>query len=361
MIRNILLFLAVVPLLGVGQEKDAGKQNSSFAIFPALSYAPETSLQFGAAAIWVLGKNNPQDSSEFIRQSTLSPFFLYTLKNQIITAVNLEYFTPNGDVLNGSIRFFNFPDAYYGIGNDNDPDTSENYTNVFFQAEGAYLKPLSERSFFGIGWDAQVNDLKEVKPEGMLASDGVTGLNGGTQLGIGPIYRYDSRNNTIYPSSGYLITLSSLFTYLGDFDYTSHLLDLRKYVSLWNDENILAFQLQGNFTSGSNAPFYKLPQLGGDERLRGIANASLYRDKQMVYTQLEYRRPLFWRLGMTVFAGIGDVAQKMDDFKLSEFKYVAGLGGRFAAIPEDKLNLRVDIGVARGGQLGIYLGISEAF
>ena len=81
----------------------------------------------------------------------------------------------------------------------------------------------------------------------------------------------------------------------------------------------------------------------------------------MIYTQVEYRRPLFWRFGMTAFAGFGDVANKFGDFQLSEFKYVAGLGGRFAAIPKDKLNLRVDLGVARGGQIGFYAGISEAF
>ena len=81
----------------------------------------------------------------------------------------------------------------------------------------------------------------------------------------------------------------------------------------------------------------------------------------MVYTQLEYRRPLFWRFGMVIFAGAGDVAGDFSDFAISEFKYVFGVGGRLAAIPEDKLNLRVDLGIARGGQIAIYAGISEAF
>ena len=64
---------------------------------------------------------------------------------------------------------------------------------------------------------------------------------------------------------------------------------------------------------------------------------------------------------MVVFAGVGDVADNFGDFELDEFKYVFGMGGRFLAIPEDKLNLRVDLGVARGGQLSFYVGISEAF
>ncbi len=344
-----------------GQESDTTKRKkNSFALFPALSFAPETSVQFGAAAIWVLG-NEKQTNSKFERESTISPFFLYTFKNQIISAVNLNYFTSKGHNLNGSVRYFNFPDFYFGIGNDNDPDISESYTNIFFQLEGQYLKLLNATSFLGIAFDAQTNSIRDVETDGMLESDNVPGLEGGTLLAIGPTWRFDTRNNTIYPSSGYLVTVRSLFNHIGDFSFTSHLADFRKYISIGNEDNILALQLRANITTGTDIPFYKLPQLGGDERLRGISNASLYRDRQMVYTQVEYRRPLFWRLGFTVFAGVGDVAFNPGDFELSEFKYVGGIGGRFAAIPEKKLNIRGDIGVARGGQIAIYIGLSEAF
>ncbi len=359
-LKRLLVGLLFSSNLALAQDSDSDENKSSLAIFPALSFAPETSLQFGAAAIWVL-PNKQSDQSEYIRESTVSPFFLYTLKNQIISAVNLNLFTPNENVINGSIRFFNFPDSYFGIGNNNDPDISEQYTNTFYQLEWRYLKPFSKTSFLGVGWDLQHNSIKEILEGGMLSNDSPTGIAGGTLFGLGPAFRFDSRNNTIYPIKGYFITIRSLFNYIGTFGFSSHLVDLRKYISLWNEENILAFQVRGNFTGGSDAPFYKLPQLGGDASLRGISNASLYRDRQMIYAQAEYRRPLFWRFGMTVFAGVGDVANDLGDYELSAFKYVGGLGGRFAAIPEDKLNIRIDLGVARGGQFAIYAGISEAF
>lgn len=344
----------------LAQEQDSTKQGFSIAVFPAISYAPETSLQFGAAAVEILNSGNEQGDAEFVRQSTISPFFLYTLKNQIITAVNVNLFTSKGNSINGSIRYFNFPDLYFGLGNANDPDISEQYTNIFFRSDGQYLKAFNKTSFFGLGWDLQHNKITKVVEGGMLRTDSPVGIDGGTLLGMGPAFRYDSRNNAIYPNTGYFISVSSLFNYIGNFDFHSHLIDARKYISLWNEDNILAFQISGSFTGG-NAPFYKLPQLGGDNRLRGIANASLYRDQQMVFTQVEYRRPLFWKLGMVLFAGVGDVANEFGDFNLNEFKYVGGIGGRYAAIPEDKLNLRFDVGVARGGQFGIYIGISEAF
>ena len=307
-----------------------------------------------------MNSNSQNQDPEFVRQSTVSPFFLYTLKNQIITAVDVNLFTENGSAINGSLRYFKFPDLYFGIGNANDPDSSERYTNIFIRTDGRYLKPLNATAFLGLNWDLQHNRITNITEAGMLRSDIPEGIDGGTLFGLGPAFRFDSRNNAIYPTSGYFVSVSSLFNYVGDFSFNSHLIDARKYVSLWNEDHILAFQVSGSFTGGE-APFYKLPQLGGDNRLRGIANASLYRDRQMVYTQVEYRRPLFWRFGMVMFAGVGDVANQVGDFQLSEFKYVAGMGGRFAAIPKDKLNLRMDLGVARGGQLSFYVGISEAF
>lgn len=358
-ITFMLFILMLNPSVGLAQDADSVKKKSSFALFPAFSYAPETSVQLGAAAVWVL--NNTDRSTGFVRESTISPFFLYTFKNQVISAVNLNYFSKDGSNLNGSFRVFNFPDFYFGLGNNNDPDVKESYTNFFVQLEGQYLKMLNTKTFIGLGIDIHSTSIKEVVPNGMLETDQVTGMDGGFLFGLGPVYRFDSRDNTIYPTKGYFVTLRSLFTHLGDFSYTSHTIDLRRYWQLGNEENILAMQVRSNLSTGNDIPFYKLPQLAGDERLRGIANASLYRDRQLLYSQVEYRRPLFWRFGMTVFAGIGDVAYNLGDFNLSEFKYVAGLGGRFAAIPEKKLNIRADLGVARGGQMAIYIGLSEAF
>ena len=64
---------------------------------------------------------------------------------------------------------------------------------------------------------------------------------------------------------------------------------------------------------------------------------------------------------MVAFAGVGDVAPRVRDLELSEFKYVAGFGGRFAAVRDEKLNIRVDVGFARGGQMAFYIGLREVF
>ncbi len=357
--RRLLSILLFIPIFCFAQESDTTNE-SSFAVFPAVSYAPETSLQLGAVGIWVL-KNQDVSQSTFLRQPTITPYFIYTFKKQSIAVVNVDYYFPSGQNLNTSIRYYNFPDSYFGIGNSNDPEISEQYTNRFFQLEGQFLHPISEKAFIGGSFDSHFTSLRNKVDAGLLESQAPVGLDGGNLLGFGPAFRYDTRDYTLYPTKGYFITSRLLVNKVGDFDFTTYLADVRKYVTIFNEDNILAFQLRSQFTFGTDVPFYKLPQLGGDERLRGISNASLYRDRQMMYTQVEYRRPLFWRFGMTIFAGVGDVAYDVQDLTFSEFKYVAGIGGRLAIIPERKLNVRLDLGVGRGGQKGIYIGISEAF
>jgi len=215
--------------------------------------------------------------------------------------------------------------------------------------------------FVGATFDLQSNWLRDLDTDGRLLNENITGIDGGFLLGLGPSFKYDSRDNTIYPASGILASAEILVTHLGNYQYTNYNLEFRKFFSIKSSKNIIGFHLSSRMTSGGNVPFYKLPQLGGDERLRGIENASLYRDKQAVFFQTEYRRDLFWRFGMVAFAGIGDVAPRVRDLNISEFKYVAGFGGRFAAVKGEKLNIRVDIGFAKGGQTGLYIGLREVF
>lgn len=355
-----ILLIGLAPLLSVAQERDSSRSRGSFAIYPAFGYQPETKTQLGVVGIWAL-RSKDDSQTAFQRQSTFSPFVLFTFRKQVLTEMNLDYYFSNGYNLNVSPRFFNFPDFYFGIGNDNDPDVSESYTNRYVQVEGQFYIPVKSKVFVGAAFDLHSTHLTDKVEGGMLVSNNVIGVNGGNILGLGPAFKFETRNNVIYPTKGYFIAAQSVFNLLGDFTYNSYTIDFRKYFSTKNEKHIFAWQINTRFSSERDVPFYKLPQLGGDNRLRGIANASLYRDRQAMFMQLEYRRHLVWRLGMVAFAGAGDVANKIDDFEISEFKYVMGTGLRFAVLPEQKLNLRFDFGLAKDGQTGFYIGMREAF
>ncbi len=346
--------------IGQTDPADTTRKSSSWVVYPALGYQPETSFQIGAIAVGTLQSIDATQST-YVRQSSFTPFAIYTLRNQFLAACNVDYFFATGWNLNITPRYFNFPDRFFGIGNDNDPDDFEDYTTEFWRLEGQLSIPYNANIFWGVALDMQTTKMKKLEEGGELADGDITGSNGGFHLGIGPAIRFDSRDNAIYPSKGYFLNTQLLITHLGEFAYTNYSVDLRRYFSIKDDRDVLAIQLSGSFTTGDDVPFYRMPQLGGDERVRGIANASLYRDRHAIYGQVEYRRHLFWRIGGVAFIAAGDVAEAIGDLQFSEFKYAGGLGGRFQVLRDQKLNIRCDIGVARGGQTAIYIGMREAF
>ena len=76
--------------------------------------------------------------------------------------------------------------------------------------------------------------------------------------------------------------------------------------------------------------------------------------------QAEYRRFLFWRIGMVLFSATGEVASTPGRFELNGLHYSGGGGLRFALSKEEKLNLRIDYGVAKHSN-AFTVQLREAF
>jgi hypothetical protein len=102
-----------------------------------------------------------------------------------------------------------------------------------------------------------------------------------------------------------------------------------------------------------------LARLGSDGILRGY-NGARYRDNTLAAIQVEYRLPVWWRVGMVGFAGYGQVADGIGRLKIGEFKYSVGLGIRFRIDPKEGTNIRLDFGFGKGSW-GNYLTGGEAF
>lgn len=355
-------FLNSTPALSAKTDSTEQKK-VNFSVYPVFGYQPETRFAFGLISFIVYDLNGHEEN-EYYRPSTISPYFLYTFNNQMLIAVDFDLFLKKGYYLDIKPRYYRYPDFFFGIGNENQIEQEEIYTNEFQRIDGRFMKFMNETWSSGIRYDIQNNNLYDFDEDGQLVDGEIFGTSGGLNTGFGPTVQIDSRDNILYPSRGIFARGEAIFyakAFGGDFNYTNIVLDFRKYLSIKNEKNILAFQVAGNFTSGDSVPFYKLQKVGGDSRLRGIENANLYLDKQSFWMQAEYRRTLFWRLGAVAFAGFGDVAPGIHKFRMDEMKYVLGLGGRFQAMKDEKLNVRLDAGIGRGGQYAFYLSIKEAF
>lgn len=77
-------------------------------------------------------------------------------------------------------------------------------------------------------------------------------------------------------------------------------------------------------------------------------------------TCLLFKVPAWWRFGLAGFAGYGDVAHTIDEFKINDFKYSIGWGIRFCIDQKNNANIRVDIAFGKNSAYPA-IAIGEAF
>ncbi len=353
----IMLFLSSLQNT-IAQESDSSDAKGvSWFPIPFAFYTPETKLAFGAMVILSFKLSEPVNS----RPSSITASVYYTLNKQYDFSLSPEiYFNNDRYLIASELNYAKIIDKYYGIGNDTEEIAEPNYEarNSFI-----FLKFQSEIFHYvklGIVYELRNFDVVDARDNPYLLQGTVIGGEGGLTSGLGMVLTYDSRNNIFYPASGgyYEIATAIFSEFLGsDYNYTKTFIDLRKYLKVADDQ-VLALQMFYNFVGGST-PFYDIPQLGGDNIMRGYFRGR-YRDNHYFATQLEYRIRVWWRFGLVGFAGVGDVANKISKFEVSKFKYSVGAGIRFRIDETELWDLRVDIGFGKNSS-GFYFQYNQAF
>jgi outer membrane protein assembly factor BamA len=327
----------------------------SFIIVPLFFYTPETLLGGGVALNY---SYFPFGSP---RASRLTATTIYTQNNQF----NVEFVGDN-DLIGGKYNLFsnialsNYPDRFFGIGNDTSTDDEETYTHRYVLLRAVFSKRLLPAFMIGAQYEFEYSTNVDLKPGGLLSSGAITGSDGGNDSGIGVRALLNKRDAVYFPTRGYTFQTSLMFfnrVLRSDYRFTRYTLDVRGYLPLWFG-SVLGAQLFMNFTDGM-APFHQLSLLGGKDMMRGYY-LGRYRDNHMVLAQFEWRQPLFRRFGVVGFAGVGDVAPDIAGFRLREFKYSLGGGIRYQVDPRNKINIRLDVGFGRKSR-GIYFALFEAF
>ncbi len=358
-----VMCLIVSPSFSNGKERDSLNHNISGIVpLPILMYSPETKIGVGAAVSYFFRKVGSGPAG---RPSLIMPSIVYTQKKQIISDIYADLYRKNEMYhLVGYLGYKKFPDKFYGIGNNTTKADEETYTPQIFRLAIGLQRKIYAGLNIGLQYEWEYHKIVERENDGLLAAGAVPGSTGGYISGIGFIASWDTRSNIFYPKSGnYFQVYAGLFSqFLGsDYSYKRYTLDIRRYISL---SSFLVLALQGymNVNAGE-LPFQKLSMLAGridgQNLMRGYYEGR-YRDKNMIVFQMEYRlMPLWPRFGLVVFAGYGDVADKMANFDLQNFKYSIGAGIRFLVIREEKLNIRLDFAYGKQST-GMYITIGEA-
>jgi hypothetical protein len=179
--------------------------------------------------------------------------------------------------------------------------------------------------------------------------------------GLGIVLDYDTKDNKFNPRSGFFLDVNSNFadeTFGSDQNYRQFEIGYNLYTEI-GKEQVLAWRVTG-CSNGGDLPFYELCMLGSVfDSFRGYV-AGQYRDEIAVTTQLEYRRRIYKKLGMVAFGGIGQVAPELGELNRDNILGSIGVGIRFMASEEARVNLSLDYAVGRDSD-ALYFRIGEAF
>lgn len=328
---------------------------------PLLYYTPDTRIAYGAMGVYYFKVKPRSHEEKETRLSFVKLLADYTQNKQLDIWSSWNIFTREEKYLfKGDIRYRNFPDRFYGIGNRTTEDMMERYTYNLISIQLMVMRKLRKGLFAGIDYKyTQEFDFTHAEG-GTLIEGTIPGYAGGIGSAVGGIITFDTRDNVVNAYQGKFFEASSYFyneAFGGTFNFININLVYNSYYEI-AENHVIATNTVANMNFGE-VPFLDMAQVGGDDILRGYAR-NRFRDKNFMGTQVEYRFPVYWRFGMTTFLGVGDVFEKPNDVGLRTLKYSYGFGIRYLANKNERLNIRFDYGFGRDSN-AFYIMITEAF
>lgn len=360
--RNIAFIFFSFFILNCFAQSDSIVSRSSIFVIPHASYQQETSWAPGIAYGYYF------KSKDISRISSISGSAIYTFRHQFLfNATPKLYFKNNNWYLYSNLNFKNYPDYYYGIGNSN-TGIQQSFTSRILSltlqpqyavSKNLYVGPYLSTRFEHVKTDSTFLENKETIYERF----GTAGWEPYSEIALGGVMTYDSRDNSFYPAYGSFAKVALSFSVAGagsTYSQQQISVDLRKYVPLFKSQHILAFQAKFDGIFGANGiPFQMLPTVGGRDVMRGFREGK-YRENLLMALQAEYRIPIYKRLKGVVFCTTGDVFDS-NDFKVDKLKFTYGAGLR-CRVNDARVHVRFDIAKNNyGDKLQFYITATEAF
>jgi outer membrane protein assembly factor BamA len=177
-----------------------------------------------------------------------------------------------------------------------------------------------------------------------------------TTSSLGGVASYDSRNNTLYPTSGQFfeaVYSRDDSAWGSDFEFNKLSAFYNYYFDLADG---ITLATRGFVSSADgNAPFYMLPTLN----MRGFATGR-YQDKAAVSGHLEWRHKFRPRWGYVVFTEFGSTGSSVGNaFNKKPVKTI-GAGIRWQAVASKSLNLGIDFAFSDDDQ-ALHIQVGERF
>lgn len=349
----ILLFLITCKEV-FAQSEESPVKKTSLAAVPVVNYSKTIGASFGAMVNIYYKVNNKDLVSP---SSSTGIFGMYTTNNTYFLAA-FQHFYLKED----RWRIM----AAAGIGNINSqywqefPIVGGEFMEFGVKANFALIRvdrKIYNDLYFGVNANfihsKTTYDFPDFFPDS-LKYDSRNMNNLGYQIS------YDKRDHQINPYTGFNISFKNGFYrewLKSEDEFTRYELTYNHYFMLKNERNILVARLNAVMAAG-DVPFQGQNVVGQDD-IRGYSSGK-YRDNQVYALQVEYRWRFYKRMGMVGFAGIATAVEKAADIFTNELLPGAGLGIRYLMIPQERINVGIDIAKGKG-DWGLYFRIGESF
>lgn len=319
-------------------------------------YAPrfkENSLSVFGLPYWdpllsYLVGSNVTDYDLFHSGIISSVDLVVSIRNMWLTNVNLFLPSPvPRTALKLGAHFDNQNRLFYGIGNDTRLSDTTEYSNLIFKENLSATTRITQE------WKANATlffDQSKLSPYryGSLP-DTVSGHQGGNEAITSVTLSHDTRDNINNPWYGHYVALTGQMApaILPDgHSFQKVIFDARGYVSVLH-KHVLAGRLLFEQAFG-DAPFYYLPDFGGDTLGRGYMPNRL-RARIGLIAQLEYRFPIAGPFSGVVFTDIGQFQNNFSGFTTTGFHPTVGFGPRLSTGSNETSIIGVDAGFTREG------------
>ena len=336
------------------------EKNIQIVGLPVAFYTPETEFGFGGGGqLFLLGEKARFNN----RISNVLVTAIYTSKNQLIFEALPEIYLGSGDYfIDASYRFEIFPNSFWGIGPDTQEEDQEIYDQTSHILDINFLKRLPPNLNFGFTFRFANHQVTEVEEGGQLDSGLILGSDRAVIAGFGATFNLDNRDDLGSATAGNFLSFSARFSseLIGATQgFNTFTLDLRSYRPI-GKKSVFAVQLYVESHFG-DAPFQGQAIFGGSKRARGYF-AGRFIDNHMYVFQGEYRYRIKPRWAVNAFGLFGSVNDEIRTlYKFDNLKPSFGGGIRFKILKDKSTWVRLDYGVGKDGQNGIYFGVNEAF
>jgi outer membrane protein assembly factor BamA len=179
---------------------------------------------------------------------------------------------------------------------------------------------------------------------------------------LGVELQRNTKNYEFNPTTGSLLDLRANFyeeVFGSDVVLQKYIASYNHYLRLGEaDGHVIAVRGTACSVAGE-VPFFELCVIGGDDAFRGYQTGR-YREHSSATAQAEYRWQFLKRFGMVAFGGVAQVAEGFSSFDAENILPAAGLGLRWMAAVESRINIRVDYAWGDDDH-ALYVFVGEAF